>query len=154
MEEGHRKRCREHSQKHLPRKPQTEMICPYCGELYMTSRDDSVSCPEKKCKNEYRRANAKKKYDAMSPEERRAHRKRQHTASELSAAQYKKVEGAWVKCRCPGCNAEHTRHFPYGYRGKTDPLPRFNCDNFPGCVSDNIGTVIYEVYQGGNRCRI
>ena len=151
-EEAHRKRCREHSRKHLPRKPQIEMICRYCGNPYMTSRDDSVSCPEKKCKNEYRRENAKKKWDSMTPEERRVHRKRQHTASILSAEQYKHCKAPVLECICPGCGARHKKRFEYGYIGKQPP--RFNCANFPGCISDNIGTVIYEVYAGGNGARI
>jgi hypothetical protein len=118
----------------------------------MTSRDDSVSCPEKKCKNEYRRENAKKKWDSMTPEERRVHRKRQHTASILSAEQYKHCKAPVLECICPGCGARHKKRFEYGYIGKQPP--RFNCANFPGCISDNIGTVIYEVYAGGNGARI
>jgi hypothetical protein len=154
MREGHNKRCREYSHKKLPRKTPIEKTCPYCGNSYLTVRDDTVSCKNDKCKNAYRRVLAKKKWDALSEDERSAFRKKRYLSSPMAKGQYKSVQAVDILCKCPGCGSWHIKRFEYGYERKPGSTPLFNCVNFPGCVSENIGTVIYEVYAGGNECRI
>ena len=156
MEEGRRKRCREHNQKHLPRKTPVEMICLYCKKPYMTSRDDSVSCREDKCKNAYRRALAKKKYDAMSIEERKVFKasKKKYISSPLSLEQYKQSAAVDLLCKCPGCGCWHIKRMEYGYERKSGTTPLFNCENWPGCINNNMPVYDNAGYFGYNSAHV
>jgi hypothetical protein len=150
--EAHRRLCRVRARTKPPRKEKSEKTCQYCGNKYLTSWHTSVSCREPRCINAYRRERAKRIWDAMSSEERILFRKKKYVNSPMALKQYKHCEAPVLECICPGCGVKHMRRFEYGYCGKG--TPRFNCPSYPGCISDNIGIVMMEVYTGGNECWI
>ena len=151
---AHRRRCREYCRTHPERRKPIELTCRFCGIDYTTTTSNSVCCRDQKCQNAYRRELAKRKWDALSTEERIAYRKKKYKASPMAAGQYKNVPASEILCKCPGCGTWHIKRFEYGFERKPGSTPLFNCSNFPGCVHNNIGTVIYSVYAGGNEARI
>lgn len=88
--------------------------------LLFLPQKKTKTCGTIKCKNSRQRKLAKNVWDKMSPEERRAIRKKKNQAQRV----IKKDVKEWVLSKCPDCHGKEEHLFEYGWSGVGMPWIR------------------------------